>query len=48
VVTLTVYAHLMKPINQDVAIGLEKKIFEINGSNWVAESENGTKKGLEV
>ncbi|MDY6988396.1 MAG: tyrosine-type recombinase/integrase [Thermodesulfobacteriota bacterium] len=42
VVTLTVYAHLMKSVNQEAAVRLEKSIFEGTGSKTVAE----TKKGL--
>ena len=30
-VTLNVYAHLMKPVNQEAACRLEKQVFEING-----------------
>ncbi|MBC2713530.1 MAG: site-specific integrase [Desulfosarcina sp.] len=41
-VTLNVYAHLMKPVNQASANRLENTIFEATGSKMVAE----TKKGL--
>jgi integrase len=40
-VTLAVYAHLMKPTNQEAACRLENTIFGKNGSKMVA----GTKKG---
>ena len=36
-VTLDVYAHLMKPVNQEAACKLENTIFETNGSKMVAE-----------
>jgi len=35
-VTLNVYAHLMKPTNQEAACRLESTIFETNGSKMVA------------
>ena len=35
-VTLNVYAHLMKTINQEAACRLESTIFETNGSKMVA------------
>jgi integrase len=35
-VTLNVYAHLMKPINQEAACRLESAIFETSGSKMVA------------
>ena len=38
-VTLNVYAHLMKPANQEAACRLENAIFEATGSKMVAESE---------
>jgi integrase len=41
-VTLNVYAHLMKPVNQASANRLENTIFKATGSKTVAE----TKKGL--
>jgi integrase len=41
-VTLNVYAHLMKPVNQEAACRLEKAIFEINGD----QMETKTKKRL--
>ena len=38
-VTLNVYAHLMKPTNQEAACRLEKVIFGPGGSKMVAENE---------
>ena len=38
-VTLTVYAHLMKPVNQEAPSRLENVIFELNGSKMVAENK---------
>ncbi len=38
-VTLDVYAHLMKPVNQESACKLENTIFGTTGSNLVAEKE---------
>ena len=35
-VTLNVYAHLMKPTNQEAACRLEIAIFETSGSKMVA------------
>jgi integrase len=35
-VTLNVYAHLMKPTNQEAACSLESTIFETSGSKMVA------------
>ena len=35
-VTLNVYAHLMKPINQEAACRLESTIFDTSGSKMVA------------
>ena len=43
-VTWNVYAHLMKPVNQEAACRLENTVFGENGSKMVAE----TKKGLQV
>ncbi len=40
-VTLNVYAHLMKEVNQESACRLEKAIFETNGSNMVAQTTKG-------
>ena len=40
-VTLNVYAHLMKPVNQEAAMRLEDAIFETNGSKMVAEKKKG-------
>jgi len=41
-VTLNVYAHLMKPVNQEAACRYENMIFETNGSKMVAESKKGS------
>ena len=38
-VTLNVYAHLMKPVNQASANRLENTIFEATGSKTVAETK---------
>lgn len=43
-VTLNVYAHLMKPTNQDAAYRLENAIFQESGCKMVAK----TKKGLRL
>jgi hypothetical protein len=40
-VTLTVYAHLMKPVNQEAACRLEDTIFGATGSKMVAETKKG-------
>jgi len=40
-VTLNVYAHLMKPTNQEAACRLENAIFGATGSKMVAEKEKG-------
>ena len=40
-VTLNVYAHLMKPVNQEAASRLENTIFETNGSKMVAKNKKG-------
>ena len=40
-VTLNVYAHLMKPTNQEAACRLENAIFETSGSKMVAETKKG-------
>jgi integrase len=40
-VTLNVYSHLMKSVNQESALRLENAIFEINGSKIVANNEKG-------
>jgi hypothetical protein len=37
--TLNIYAHLMKPVNQDVVCRLENTIFETSGSKMVAEKK---------
>jgi integrase len=39
--TLDVYAHLMKPVNQEAARRLEKAVFENNGSKTVGETNQG-------
>ena len=39
--TLEVYAHLIKPINQEAARKLERTVFENNGSKTVAETNQG-------
>lgn len=39
--TLDVYAHLMKPLNQEAACKLENTIFSITGSKMVAENKKG-------
>lgn len=41
IVTLEVYAHLMKPVNQEAAIKLENSIFSTTGSRMVAETKKG-------
>lgn len=41
-VTLNVYAHLMKPVNQEAACRLENAIFETSGSKMVAGTEKET------
>jgi len=38
-VTLNVYAHLMKETNQEAVMRLEKTIFEEDGSKMVAETK---------
>jgi len=40
IVTLSVYAHLMKPVNQEAAFRLENAIFQTNGSKMVAGKKN--------
>ena len=40
-VTLNVYSHLMKSVNQEAALRLENAIFEINGSKMVADNKKG-------
>jgi len=40
-VTLDVYAHLMKPYNQEAVIRLENTIFSTTGSKMVAETKKG-------
>jgi hypothetical protein len=43
-VTLDVYAHLIKPTNQESACKLENTVFGTNGSKMVAEKEKATAK----
>ena len=43
-VTMNVYAHLMKPVNQEAACRLEKAVFETNGD----QMETKTKKEVAV
>ncbi len=38
-VTLNIYAHLMKPVNQEAACRLENTIFETSGSKMVADNK---------
>ena len=40
-VTLNIYAHLMKPVNQEAPARLENAIFETNGSKMVAKNKKG-------
>ena len=40
-VSLNVYAHLMKPANQEGACRLEKVVFGETGSKMVAKTEKG-------
>ncbi len=40
-VTLNVYAHLMKPVNQEAARRLENTIFQTSGSKMVADNQKG-------
>jgi len=40
-VTLNVYSHLLKPVNQEAPSRLENTIFEIDGSKMVAETKKG-------
>jgi integrase len=40
-VTLNVYAHLMKAVNQEAPSKLENAIFELNGSKTVANNKKG-------
>jgi integrase len=42
-VTLNVYAHLMKPTNQEAACRLENSIFGPTGSKMVAETKKGSR-----
>ena len=45
-VTLNVYAHLMKPVNHEAALRLEKQVFEINGDQMETKWRPKQKKGL--
>jgi site-specific recombinase XerD len=38
-VTLNIYAHLMKPVNQEAACRLENTIFETSGSKMAANNK---------
>jgi len=38
-VTLNIYAHLMKPVNQEAACRLENTIFQTSGSKMVADNK---------
>ena len=40
-VTLNVYSHLMKSVNQEAALRLENAVFEINGSKMLADNKKG-------
>ena len=40
-VTLNVYAHLMKPVNQEAACRLESMVFETNGDQMETETKKG-------
>ena len=40
-VTLNVYAHLMKPVNQEAALKLENSVFGATGHNLVTTKEKG-------
>jgi len=40
-VTLNVYAHLMKPTNQEAAERLERAIFQSTGHNLVTIQDKG-------
>ena len=42
VVTLSVYAHLMNPVNQEAACRLENAIFQTTGSKMVANTKKET------
>jgi integrase len=44
-VTLNVYAHLMKSVNQEAACRLENTIFSTTGSKMVADSKKGATPG---
>ena len=39
--TVNVYAHLMKPVNQETTRRLENTVFENYGSKMVAEGKKG-------
>ena len=38
-VTLNVYAHLMKPVNQEAACRLERAVFEVTGDQMETKLE---------
>ena len=40
-VTLNVYAHLMKDSNQEAVCKLENAIFKVTGHNMVTEKKRG-------
>ena len=42
-VTLNVYAHLMKSVNQETAKRLESTVFSNDGSKMVAETQKGSR-----
>ena len=46
IVTLKVYAHLMKPVNQEAAIRLENQVFEQNGDQAGKNRKERGCKGL--
>ena len=46
VVTYTIYAHVINPINTKAALRLEEKIFQNFGSKMVADSKKDQKKSL--
>ena len=41
-VTLNVYAHLMKPVNQEAACRLERAVFEVSGDQMETKLEKST------
>ena len=40
-VTLNVYAHLMKPVNQEAAVRLDKMVFEKSGDQMETKTKQG-------